>query len=186
MSDQEVAHAAEELASNLASYERQLAEVEELLLEDPENSELQAIFDNLTEVIQLAQELCQYDAVVEAPGHAGTFVVVFEGYGTQEEVGKDAIQLRGAEDDAGYRGVAAPKRRRVDDNVEVQEMPKWLQIKDSDDDKTRQKKRKLAKAYKSKARFARLDLQQKEKADAWKRFIAGKPKKGRATRQTAD
>lgn len=50
MADQEAAHAAEELASNLASYERQLAEVEELLLEDPDNSELQAIFDNLTEV----------------------------------------------------------------------------------------------------------------------------------------
>lgn len=79
-------------------------------------------------------------------------------------------------------GVAAPKRRRVDDNVEIQEMPKWLQIKETDDEKTRQKKRKLAKAYKSKARFAKLDLQQKEKADAWKRFIAGKPKKGRSTR----
>lgn len=50
MADQEAAHAAEELASNLASYERQLAEVEQLLLEDPDNSELQAIFDNLTEV----------------------------------------------------------------------------------------------------------------------------------------
>jgi len=30
--------------------------------------------------------------------------VVFDGYGTQEEVGKDAIQLRMAEDDAGYKG----------------------------------------------------------------------------------
>lgn len=77
-------------------------------------------------------------------------------------------------------GVAAPKRRRVDDSAEVQEMPKWLEIKATDDEKTQQKKRKLAKAYKSKARFARLDLQQKQKADAWKRFLAGKPKKSRA------
>ena len=50
MADHDVAQTAEELASNLSSYERQLAEVEELLLEDPDNSELVAIFDNLTEV----------------------------------------------------------------------------------------------------------------------------------------
>lgn len=56
-------------------------------------------------------------------------------------------------------------------------MPKWLAIKDTDDEKTRQKKRKLAKAYKSKARFAKLDLQQKQKAEAWKSFLAGKSKK---------
>lgn len=73
-------------------------------------------------------------------------------------------------------GVAAPKRRRVDETVVAQEMPKWLEIKPTDDEKTKQKKRKLAKAYKSKARFARLDQQQKEKADAWKRFLAGKGK----------
>lgn len=74
-------------------------------------------------------------------------------------------------------GVAAPKRRRVDDSVEVQEMPKWLQVKEGDDEKTKAKKRKLAKAYKSKARFAKLDLQSKEKAEAWKRFTSGKPGK---------
>ena len=61
-----------------------------------------------------------------------------------------------------------------------------MQIRETDDEKTRQKKRKLAKAYKSKARFAKLDLQQKEKADAWKRFMAGKPKKGRPGRQAND
>ncbi len=70
-------------------------------------------------------------------------------------------------------GVAAPKRRRVDDSAEIQEVPKWLEIKPTDDEKTKQKKRKLAKAYKSKARFARLDLQQKQKADAWKAFMSG-------------
>jgi survival-of-motor-neuron-related-splicing factor 30 len=74
-------------------------------------------------------------------------------------------------------GVSAPKQRRVGDGAEVQDMPKWLEVKVTDDDKTRQKKRKLAKAYKSKARFARLDSQQKQKADAWKRFLAGKASK---------
>lgn len=95
MADHEVAQTAEELATNLDSYERQLAEVEELLLEDPDNSELVAIFDNLTEVlanlhlgqpwmeearpnitcneplfhlqvIQLAKELCRADTAAAA------------------------------------------------------------------------------------------------------------------------
>jgi survival-of-motor-neuron-related-splicing factor 30 len=73
--------------------------------------------------------------------------------------------------------VAPPKRRRVDDAAELQDMPKWLEVKPNDDEKTKQKKRKLAKAFKSKARFAKLDLQQKQKADAWKRFLAGKTRK---------
>lgn len=42
--------------------------------------------------------------MVEDVGRSGTFIVAFDGYGTQEEVGKDAIQLRVAEDDAGYKG----------------------------------------------------------------------------------
>lgn len=50
--------------------------------------------------------------MVEAVGSSGTFVVVFDGYGTREEVGKDAIQLRAADDDAaGYKGRLAAKCR---------------------------------------------------------------------------
>ena len=39
-----------ELASNLPLYEQQQREVGQLLLDDPDNEELQAIFENLTEV----------------------------------------------------------------------------------------------------------------------------------------
>lgn len=121
--------------------------------------------------------LRRYNGQVESATAGGGFVVLFDGYGTQEEVGRDAIQLRAAEDEGGYKGVAAPKRRRVDDNVEVEEVPKWLEVKPTDDEKTRQKKRKLAKAFKSKARFAKLDLQQKQRAEAWKQFMSGAPAK---------
>lgn len=38
------------LVQNLHSYEQQLEEVNQLLLDDPENEELQAIFENLSEV----------------------------------------------------------------------------------------------------------------------------------------
>ena len=55
--------------------------------------------------------------------------------------------------------------------------PPWRpapQVKEGDDEKTKAKKRKLAKAWKSKARFAKLDATTKQKADNWKRFLAGK------------
>ena len=75
--------------------------------------------------------------------------------------------------------MAAPKKRhRVGDSTEAApEMPKWLEIKQGDDEKTRQKKKKLAKADKSKQRFAKLDQRSKQKADDWKRFLAGGKKK---------
>ena len=45
----------------------------------------------------------RYDAVVEGVT-AGGFMVLFEGYGSREEVGRDAVQLRAAEDESGYKG----------------------------------------------------------------------------------
>jgi hypothetical protein len=40
----------EELSANLAEYEQQLEEISRMLLDDPENEEMQAIFENLSEV----------------------------------------------------------------------------------------------------------------------------------------
>lgn len=51
------------------------------------------------------------------------------------------------------------------------EMPKWLEIQPTDDEKTRLKKKKLIKSFKNKQRFHQMDTVQKEKADAWKSFI---------------
>lgn len=48
---------------------------------------------------------CRYTAVVESVTAEGGFVVVFEEYGTREEVGKDAIQLQQPpEEEGGYKG----------------------------------------------------------------------------------
>lgn len=58
------------------------------------------------------------------------------------------------EAEQGYQGVTAPKRKRVEDAPIVDsEIPKWLAIKEEDDEKTKAKKRKLLKSYKSKLRF---------------------------------
>lgn len=43
-----------------------------------------------------------------------------------------------------------------------------------DDEATKAKKKRLQKSYKSKQRFAKMDLETKEKANAWKSFVTGK------------
>ena len=53
--------------------------------------------------------------MVEAVGTSGrSFVVAFEGYESREEVGKDAIQLRVADGDSGYKGGSAGMGLRHD------------------------------------------------------------------------
>jgi survival-of-motor-neuron-related-splicing factor 30 len=47
-----------------------------------------------------------------------------------------------------------------------------------DDDKTKSKKKKLQKSYKSKLRFQKMDSQQKNKAEAWRSFVSGKGTRG--------
>ncbi len=56
----------------------------------------------------------------------------------------------------------------------------WLEIQPEDDEKTRIKKRKLVKSYKSKIRFQKLDSQQREKQSSWLNFQKGKGTKKKA------
>lgn len=53
----EETHTVEELTANLADYREQLQQVETLLLSDHTNEELKEMYDNLTEVIQLTEDL---------------------------------------------------------------------------------------------------------------------------------
>lgn len=50
----------------------------------------------------------------------------------------------------------------------------WLEIKPTDDDKTRNKKKKLQKSFKSKMRFQEMDLLTKKKQQSWLDFKSGK------------
>lgn len=118
-----------------------------------------------------------YDAVVEAVTSAGQFVVVFEEYGNKEEVQPAGVRPPPEVEEV-YQGVQAPRRKKVEEEPGVvTEMPKWLEIKDTDDDKTRAKKKKLAKSYKSKMRFQQMDLKQKERQQSWLHFVQGKGSK---------
>lgn len=47
-------------------------------------------------------------------------------------------------------------------------------MKDTDDEKTKLRKRKLLKSYKSKMRFQEMDKKQKDSQDSWQNFQKGK------------
>ncbi len=81
------------------------------------------------------------------------FVVAFEGYSDKEEVELAGVRPM-PELEAVYQGVSAPKRKRVEEQPDVPtEVPKWLEIKEDDDEKVKARKRKLIKSVKSKMRF---------------------------------
>ena len=50
----------------------------------------------------------------------------------------------------------------------------WLVVKETDDDKTRSRKKKLQKSHKSKLRFQQLDQEVKHRQDSWQNFKKGK------------
>jgi survival-of-motor-neuron-related-splicing factor 30 len=61
--------------------------------------------------------------MVEAVTPAGAFVVVFEEYGEKEEVGFPDIEPPPEVEEV-YKGVSAPKRRKVEEAAPVAEIPK--------------------------------------------------------------
>lgn len=122
-----------------------------------------------------------YDAVVTAISTAGRFIVTYSAYGTQDEVGIEDVrnieeQYQTKDGNTEYKGLSAPKLNTVRDasTQEMNEPPAWMQIKPSDNEKTKQKKKKLLKSFKSKQRFQRMDAEQKKKADSWKNFLSSK------------
>lgn len=74
--------------------------------------------------------------------------------------------------ETGYTGVRAPKRQRVSDAPVLEKMPAWLEFKSTDDEKTKERKRKLQKSYKSKQRFQKMDLESQKKQKSWQSFIS--------------
>lgn len=81
------------------------------------------------------------------------------------------------------RGTAPAARPAVSTTpVQLGELPKWLKVAPGDDARTRERKLKAAKAFKSKARFAKLDAEAARKAASWQSFKGAgvKKKKGLA------
>ncbi len=123
-----------------------------------------------------------YDSEVIAISTSGKFIVKYTKHDTQDEVDVEDLrtfdQQRGEE----YKGVAAPKRNSVKETqMSLDEPPAWMKINPSDDERTKLKKKKLLKSFKSKQRFQKMDMEQKKKADNWKSFLAGKVSKKKKT-----
>lgn len=55
-----------------------------------------------------------------------------------------------------------------------------MEITDKDDDKTKNKKRKLQKGWKSQQRFAKLDAETQKRQQSWMDFKKGKGSKKKA------
>lgn len=122
-----------------------------------------------------------YDATVTGISASGKFIVTYSAYQTQEEVGIDDVrnieeQYQTTPSESEYKGVSAPRLNTVRDTSvqSLDEPPTWMQIKASDDEKTKQRKKKLLKSFKSKQRFQKMDTEQKKKADNWKSFLSSK------------
>ena len=103
-------------------------------------------------------------------------------YQTQDEVGLEDVrnieeQYDMKKKESEYKGLSAPKLntvREANAQAMADEPPAWMQIKPSDDEKTKVKKKKLLKSFKSKQRFQKMDEAQKKKADDWKNFLSSK------------
>jgi survival-of-motor-neuron-related-splicing factor 30 len=123
-----------------------------------------------------------YDATVTAISTSGKFIVTYTTYQTQDEVGLEDVrnieeQYDMKKKESEYKGLSAPKLntvREANAQAMADEPPAWMQIKPSDDEKTKVKKKKLLKSFKSKQRFQKMDEAQKKKADDWKNFLSSK------------
>ena len=62
-------------------------------------------------------------------------------------------------------------------NVSMQ----WLEIKPTDDEKTRNRKKKLQKSFKNKKRFQDMDALTRKKQQNWQDFKTGKGAKKKVT-----
>eukprot|EP00210_Caulerpa_lentillifera_P004510 g4303.t1 len=117
-----------------------------------------------------------YGGIVKKVTDHGRFVILFDNNLETEQL--DGCFVRPPSNTGEvYKGVEAPKRKRVEDEPVITEIPKWCQIRDRDSEKTVKKKKKLLKSYKSKIRFQKLDLDQKKKQKNWTDFIHGKGSK---------
>lgn len=121
-----------------------------------------------------------YNASVSGVTTSDNFLITFAEYGNQEEVHRSNVRPRPDGSEV-YRGVSAPKRKAVNDApAQLEEMPKYMEITDKDDDKAKSKKKKLQKSWKSQQRFAKLDAETQKRQQSWMDFKKGKGSKKKA------
>ena len=115
-----------------------------------------------------------YTATVQSAAPNGCFRVLFDHYAVPVVLPAQSLRpsTRPAAAD-GYVGVPAPKRLRLDE--EPRAAPKRpIEIKEDDDEATRERKKRLNKLLKSKQRLQEKETEQQARAQSWQNFRAGK------------
>jgi len=115
-----------------------------------------------------------HPAVVQSAASGGGFKVLFGHYAVPMALPASSLRAAPGGGDTAYVGVPAPKRLRAEPGVLGKEVPKRLEAEEGDDPATRERKRKLLKAFKSKQRLASAEAAQQEQAASWQAFRAGK------------
>mmetsp|Transcript_15346 Transcript_15346/g.50400 ORF Transcript_15346/g.50400 Transcript_15346/m.50400 type:complete len:244 (-) Transcript_15346:106-837(-) len=191
-----MAESVAELKAQLAEYEEQLEQVTLLLREDPDNSEVKEMEEQLTELIALTKDMLR-DALGGAqaqpelpvqPEAAAEFGELVRAHlqaaqtGASAEDGGEAAATGAAAEEV-YVGVPAPQRvkaaaKTIEEHRALpKEPPKKLQILDTDDEATRAKKKKLLKQFKGRQRAAEKAEEASEMQNSWLSFKNGKGKK---------
>jgi survival-of-motor-neuron-related-splicing factor 30 len=73
----------------------------------------------------------RYPATVKAVSVSGNFIVAYNKYESHEEVPIESIkyQTDALSNTDAYKGMSAPKSRRVGEETIIDELPKWLEVK---------------------------------------------------------
>lgn len=117
--------------------------------------------------------------MVQSAAPGGGFKVLFGHYAVPVALPASSLRAAPGGGDTAYVGVPAPKRLRAEPGVLGKEVPKRLEAEASDDPATRERKRKLLKAFKSKQRLAGAEAAQQEQAASWQAFRQGKASKAK-------
>jgi survival-of-motor-neuron-related-splicing factor 30 len=116
-----------------------------------------------------------YPATVQSAAPNGQYRVLFEHYAVPLALPPQSLlpSSRSAAAE-GYVGVPAPKRLRLDEASAPAKPQRKLEIKETDDEKTRERKHRLNKLLKSKQRLIEKEHDQQQRAQSWQSFRANK------------
>eukprot|EP00898_Chlorokybus_atmophyticus_P009289 jgi/Chlat1/990/Chrsp108S01415 len=157
----------DEIRSNLAEYEEQLAGVDALLEQEPGNAEYLEVRQGLVEVVALTRDLLQQAVVASGGG------VVAGNRGEDAGPSGRDTEEHGVAGGKSKKNIKKKKELTPEELANL-ELPARLRVLPTDTEDEKAKKRKQQHAFKSRQRMARLEVEHNSKATSWKRFQTGK------------
>jgi survival-of-motor-neuron-related-splicing factor 30 len=153
--------------NQLEEYETQLAEIEELLLADPTDESLLKLKSDLVELIALTKQESDGDTAHDIPeGAVPSAAVTAAATATNEVEVAAATFAVTATTEEGNEEPAKKKLKKVKEF----EVPKHLEILDTDTEKEQNRKKRAIKALKNKHREKQRDYESTKKQQSWQNF----------------